>query len=354
MVYGNRLKNRLVLGLGSSGDKQATSQKTTLGGVKTMNKTEKAAPTPQQRELQAYLLNSLAHYRTELTRKSLLVAFAQMPFQVAFMAFLVYWLLFALHLTLNWLSGFLGDWMNYGLYLVPLIIVPICIIARFAAEDSGVSLNKRRDWLPERPDRVALNPFDFIFNTAAQAAYATLFLTNFLCQVAILRWTPNHGGLAITSDLRESILLTFDNLCHGVFFDTFELYAIRIAPAFQHTNFSATVFWLFRLAFDGMAIIFIYDLYLKYRYRRFLDGSPGPSSTPAELATWIEQLCADRRAWPRHFCDTFLFLYLVAKYIRGEYDLIRLLGRNSQWLEVSRDLRELFVDPDGHYLLIWE
>src|SRR5262249_10502928 len=153
------------------------------------------------------------------------------------------------------------------------------------------------------------------------AVFGCSLLAVFFSQLAVLTWTPNHGGLNLTGDVWESARVCADTLLRSFFLDP-AWFGWQLGPAVEHGGLLTPLFWFFRLAYNGLTIVIVYDLYLKYKYRNFLEGAPPKSAGPAALAAWIEALCKDRRAWPRRFTHEFLFLYLGAKYLRGEYALL--------------------------------
>jgi hypothetical protein len=307
---------------------------------------EELGLSQSQWDVYVYLSNTLKRYRSALTPKSLTIDYLRLPFQLALVGGAVYLGLLVIHKALALLGEAVGEWVGYGLYLAPLFVLVVGIALRYYMEECPVGLGTE-------PETFSLGRFDSIFNSMTQAIFGVFFIACFISQMAVLQWTPNHGGLSVEIAPTESFLLSLDNACCGLFFDTFELFDVHVGDKVEHTGFSATVFWLFRLAYSGLALIIVYDLYQKYRFRNFLTGSPEASAGPAALAAWIERLCGDRGAWPRRYCDEVLFLYLAAKFLRGDFPLVRLFGRYTQWLRVEEGARALFLGPDNYYLLIW-
>ena len=68
----------------------------------------------------------------------------------------------------------------------------------------------------------------------------------------------------------ECTLLTLNNACHGIFLDTFELYNLDWGKKPEHNYWSATIFYVFRLAFDAFALLYLF-------------GALPPLSAPAPL-----------------------------------------------------------------------
>src|SRR5262249_31223049 len=146
---------------------------------------------------------------------------------------------------LHWLGSFLGDWINYALYPLSLVAVLIGLCSRWMVNDSPVHF-------AAGGGAVFPRAFGHIFYSVTPAIFGVFFVLCFVCQVAVLRWTPNHGGLAIEGGFRESLLLTLDNLCKGLSLGAFEFLDIHIGEKVRHTHFSSTVFWLFRLAYTWL------------------------------------------------------------------------------------------------------
>src|SRR5262249_6714605 len=88
-------------------------------------------------------------------------------------------------------------------------------------------------------------------------------------QAGLLYGSLEHLGLPGARTLGGCWLLTLDNLCHGLFFDVFEMYDIHLGDKGEPSVFAASVIYAFRLAYDACIAVILYDLYQRYRLRAF-------------------------------------------------------------------------------------
>jgi hypothetical protein len=297
-----------------------------------------------QKKFFDYLANTVEHCRAALTWWSLTRDYVRLPFQLLVIGIILYLAVLTLHEALDWFGQYVGDWINYAMYLVPVFPLLIGCVVRSFMEEQPVDLTGAEP-------RFSLGRFTTIFDSLTQAIFGCLVLAVFISELAVLSWTPNHAGLEISGDVQESVWLCLQTLQRSFFLDSVWL-GWQIGLPVEHGGWSTPLFWFFRLAYNGLALIIVYDLYLKYKYRNFLKGAPLRSAGPVALAEWIETLCKDRQAWPRHFTDEFLFLYLGAKYLRGEYALLRTFGRATRWARINASVREFFVDASGTPLIL--
>jgi hypothetical protein len=166
-------------------------------------------------------------------------------------------------------------------------------------------------------------------------------------QIGIVYYTHNHAGLPIDGGFGESILLTIDNLFHGVFLHVFELFKVSFGPTVEHGTLSGSVFYLFRLAYDALVLLFLYECYQRWKMRHLFKGFPYEPRKVEELLGWLEARCGDEEKWPHRYLDEFLFLILAKEYLRGHDDIVEVMSRQFPWLGVTPEVRGLFVDRKG-------
>jgi hypothetical protein len=200
---------------------------------------------------------------------------------------------------------------------------------------------------PGHPSRLWLGRLDEYFGGAAPTTYGSLLGAVFGIQVGLVYLTPNHAGIETSGTLSHCFLVSLDNLCHGVFLDTCELYNLYFTNRITHNWFSATVFYILQLGYDVLAALILYEIYQRFRVYRLLRGYPSDARRPGPVIGWIEKTCASPEGWMRQFCDEFLFLLLVTHYLRGNFDIVRELSRQFSWICVSDHVRAMFVDHSG-------
>ena len=169
-------------------------------------------------------------------------------------------------------------------------------------------------------------------------------------QHALLMFTPGHFGLPIEGGLSECFLLTLDNACYGLFLDTFEMYDLYWGQPLEHSWYSASVFFAFRLTFEGLAVLIGYSLFKRYRMRHLFRSVPRNERNVRGMLKWIGDRLSDKDQWPNRYHDEFMFLLLCRAYINGDYEYIRRLTRDLPAMRVDESARQLFVSPEGERL----
>lgn len=249
----------------------------------------------------------------------------------------------AAHVLLDALSRWADADLDYVLYAIPLFIF---FFARWSK-----SLEREREiafhFEGGRVNGLELGRLHEIFETAEPSTMGLFFGICFGVQIGLLQFTPDHGGLPIVGGWVECALLTLDNACHGIFLDTFELYNLDRGEKPNHTYWSATIFYVFRLAFDAFALLYIFGAYRRYRLRLLFRGFPHDPRRLDDLLDWIEARCGDKHCWPRQYFDEFLFLMLAKEYLRGNLALVRQVSLQFPNLALSADVRSVFVGPKG-------
>jgi hypothetical protein len=157
-------------------------------------------------------------------------------------------------------------------------------------------------------------------------------------------------GLPGTWGFWDCWLVTLDNVCHGIFLDTFEIYKITLGEPVEHTFFSATVFYAFRLSYDAFFVLLLWEAYQRFRLRRLFGRISSDPRDVAGVICWLETCAGDRQSWPRRYFDEFIFILLARGYLNENYQLVEEVSRQFPWLAVDEEVRTLFRRPDGKLL----
>lgn len=291
----------------------------------------------QQRVLYALIAHTLAEYRSDVL--SLLVAML---------------LLMPLCGLIGVILGFGATagcgWLLAKLGLSKVLVVLLAVLAFLFAKafkqlhyEQKTSLNHSDGGI----SAFSIGRLEAIFSVAAPAM-PILFLGAFLgIQTGILMFTSGHLGLPIEGTFVECCLLTLDNACHGLFFDSFELYDMYWGTKLEHDTYSASVFLAFRLSFEAMALMFGYSVWNRYRMRHLFHDFPQEERDVNGVLKWIERSCSNKELWPNRYHDEFLLLLMAKEFINGDFDFVRKLSRELKAIQVDQEVRDLFQQPNG-------
>jgi hypothetical protein len=297
--------------------------------------------TPAQRTFYALLHATLKHYSSDRYPlvTNILLAVPRL-FLCAALGFAMVWVS---RWLLDSVSPIVGSWVYFALYFFLVFAFLLGLGLVIGRKEQQISL--QRD--PEGAARLLhLGFIDTVFAENTPSFWALFGGFAVGVQIATLLYAPGHAGLPSAVDFKEATLLTVDNVCHGIFLYTSELYNLRFGEKVEHSWTSGTVFYAFRLTFDAAFLYFVVAMYRRYtlrglmkRYPTIGDGDVG------ELISWIQDACCGEHQWPRMFYDEFLFLMLAAQYLRGDYDLVWQVTSNFPRVRVDSEVRELFLDP---------
>ena len=202
-----------------------------------------------------------------------------------------------------------------------------------------------------KADYFKLGRLDGVFGVANAASNGFFFGIFFGGQMALLYLLPNHGGLDIEGTLTECLLLTIDNLCHGLFFDSFELYNLRFGTKITHTTFSATIFFVFRITYAALFLVMGHAIWKRYRMGWLFLSSGYNERDVSGVLEWINLRLGDGHHWTSRYPDEFIFLLLSKVYIEGNDEFVRTLAASLPDLAIENEVRVLFVDDLGQPLL---
>jgi len=194
---------------------------------------------------------------------------------------------------------------------------------------------------------LCLGKIDHVLDSRSLRLVVFSFLFLLVMQVTLLGFTRDHCGIDFDGNFLTSLLLTLDNLFHGVMLDIGELYGLNLAGKIEHNYWSASFFLFFRLGYDAMFLLFVYLAWQRWTARGLLRGLPTNSQ---ELIRWVETEL-DKKWFKRFPCE-YAFLVLAKEYIAGRHDVVRTISERFEDLGVSDEVRALFVDDGGRQVLL--
>ena len=305
--------------------------------------------TPNQKVIHALLIKTCGDYAQSVTSYVLLNAGMVGTFilltTVTFIAAIsaTYWLLRLIF----------GDCPNWIIYTFPFLI----LVAAWAMIDSVKDAKIELDITEGKLDGLKLGRLDSVFSYTSSVYVAFSVSALLTTQVAMLYFTDTHAGVDFDGSFWGCICITLDNVFRAIFLDVFELYEINVGGIrYEHDNFAAVVFLLYRLAYDAYFIAACYIVYRRVRMNNMFTSFPFPFGESkgqrvfktGTLVEWLEELSRDKKKWHQDFSDEFIFLMMCEEYLRGDYALARKVSEQFPKLNVDSQLRSFFLDPEGN------
>jgi hypothetical protein len=165
-----------------------------------------------------------------------------------------------------------------------------------------------------------------------------------LLQFAEIGFDEQYGFL-------DSLLLTLDNMLHGVLFDFCELYGIHFGPEWEHNARTATVFLVFRIAFDGLIGVSLYLWYRSHEVQQIIKECPEEITRRSELCVWIDDVLRDKANWTREFGAECVFLQMVRAHLENRFEDVIELARVLPAVQITPTVCNLFRDANGKLIL---
>ena len=303
--------------------------------------------TPNQKLIHALLIKTCGDYAQSVTSYVLFNAAMVGTFILLTCVTLIavisatYWLL----------SLIFGGCPNWIIYSFPFLI----LVVAWAMVDSVKDAKIEMDVTEGKLDGLKLGRLDSVFSYTTNI-YVAFSVTGLLTtQVAMLYLTDTHAGVDFDFSFWSCICITLDNVCRAIFLDVFELYEINVGGIkYEHGNFAAGVFLLYRLAYDAYFIAAGFIVYRRVRMNNMFASFPFAGTKRRRdfktdtLVDWLEKLSRDEKKWHRGFSDEFIFLMVCEEYLRGDYALARKVSEQFPKLNVAKELRRIFLDSDGN------
>lgn len=228
-------------------------------------------------------------------------------------------------------------------YLPVLFLVLLGIGVRWSFHTPDVefcAVSKRR--------RLVLGRMSSLADDESPAHLALFFGMAVSLQVALLYFTEDHAGADISGGFVECCLVVADNFCHGAFLDAFELYDLSLFE-FEHTTWSATLFFVFRLVFDAILLMLAYTVYQGHKLRAIVLSFPAAPDDADDVADWIHDVSSESRLYDK-FTDESIFLLIVEEFLRKRYATVRQVSQQFPRLRVTQAVRDQFRDGNGKAL----
>ena len=165
----------------------------------------------------------------------------------------------------------------------------------------------------------------------------------FALQTSLLQFADI--GFESRYSLSDSLLLTLDNVLHGILFDLCELYGIHFGPDWEHNLQTSTLFLLFRVAFDVLVGVSLYIGYCSREVQLFLRDFPADSDRRSEICLWIDDRMRDSANWTRQFGAECVFLQMVRMFLEGRNDDVRELDHVLPAVQITPAVRSLLLAP---------
>lgn len=295
--------------------------------------------TAQQRIVAALLLRSLADCKPTVIDHitAVLSNLLLVPFCVG-VGFLVVLVLYYPLAGANRLVG--GD-KGGLLYLLPVGLLLVVSSFRKTGQAETIEAERNAGILT----RVKLGR---LHDTFRGGCGVTLLLIALLLgwQAALLYFAPTTCDLSFEPTAGQAWLLALDTVSLNNLIGALETFGVEVVRR-QSSVWSDTVFQIFRLAYEALAVLFVYQLYQKWKWRRLLDSLPESFAGADAFGRWVDTTCRNEQAWPRRLFDELLFLLIAGLFVRGRKDEARGLAWRFPWLRVAADVRQLFRDQDG-------
>ena len=238
------------------------------------------------------------------------------------------------------LSLFSVDWL---LYVVAILMLLLALFVRIGVSSpTDISLRRTNKG---RLDAFELGRMSQLFDTGPSAIAVAVAGMAFGAHIGLLHFTATHMGVDHVGGFVDSLQIATNNLCHGVFFHAMELYGINVgAPTETLAFWPATVFLVFRLAYDAMLIIFVLLIWRRFRVRKLFGDLP-QDATWQNMTDWMHRLSNHPARLGRILHDELIFNFLAEEYIRGNHDVVLKVSEQFANINVATEVRALFVHP---------
>lgn len=297
--------------------------------------------TPQQRLVAALLLRSMASCKLDIL--SLVAGIVTSVIMLPVMIGAGFVVVLVLYYPLAGLNSLFGGGRGGLLYLLPATL--LLLVSGFRKLGQSEPIEAKRD----SAGRLTGLQLGRLHDTFAGGPGTTLLMALLLLglQAGLIWCAPVACDLSFEPTFGQAWLMALDSATFNNLLGVLEPAGVNV-PQRAPTWWSDTVFQIFRLAYEAMAVLFAYQLYQRWKLRGILDGMPEPYAGAEEFVRWVDGVCRNEQAWPRRLFDEFLFLSVSALYLRGRWDEARELASRFPWVRVTPEVRKLFVDRNGN------
>jgi len=238
---------------------------------------------------------------------------------------------------------------NLLLYLGCIAIITGSVWIRLRRHSNTVELSQ----VKKRTDHFRLGRLHRVLRWERTTVVGASIGALFGAQTAALFYSSNHLGLSFDGNFVSCLMISLDNVCHGIFLDSFELWKLSVSDVdYHHTFVSATMFLIFRIMFDVFFVLVFFHYVQRSRMSQLFDRFPADRLLdPTALVNWIGSITKDDETrWHDRFTDEIIFLGIVRAYIQGDFELVRQLSHQFPQVEVDDSIREMFVDSGGNVI----
>ena len=188
------------------------------------------------------------------------------------------------------MSQWLPAWTDRALYLAAGAVALVALCLRSSTKNTQIDLLAGPLW-----KRIRLGRLEFPFDQRRLGWTTGCLAALFGLQAGLINLSDGHAGLSAAHGFRESVLLTLDNLLHGILLDAGELYGLRLGHEIEHSSLSATVFLVFRVAFDVLVGLSIFLWYRGRELQKLVHDFPDGTPDAGAVCRWIEDVVRAQR-----------------------------------------------------------
>ena len=244
------------------------------------------------------------------------------------------------YLSCHWLLGDGTDWVLY--FITGLLFFGARLVHN---DESSANHHISLRYNDGLVSQLNLGRLSGSFSNSYESSM--ILFAAFGMQMGLIQFTSDNLGVEDLNGFWDAAAFTMDNWCRGLFLYVFDLYEIYVARPVSLSIFSATVFFVFRIAMTGLTILTIAHMVQYLKTLRLLLSLPTEEMTLQQLLNWFVEVRRRYMRWSRDVFDELIFLVVVEQYIRGQFDRVRQITRLYPRLDVNDDVRCLFVDNDG-------
>jgi hypothetical protein len=166
-------------------------------------------------------------------------------------------------------------------------------------------------------------------------------------QTSMVWLHSSHMGYGPDVPFLKAILISLDNLLHGVCLDAFEIYGITIAQSLEDLPFiHKTLVFGFRLIYDACFITGGFLLFKRFQMKSLIMSIPA-KPTMEQFREWMDNVTQSETGWLSNYTEETMFIVISNHYIHQRHQEVKTLSKSFQHLSVSNNVRDLFIDDES-------
>jgi hypothetical protein len=238
-------------------------------------------------------------------------------------------------------------WILYAYVLLPIVVLAIWIKLRLGGWVKQIPLDRTQS--PPVIRFVELN----MAIGSGWAGYAFILGMILGTHAGLLHCAPDHGGLDKDNSGQECLLITIDNVSHGVFDAACQQCGLPRHDAVTHSQMSKWIFVLISISFDLAVVGLVVSLWKRRRVHHLatLYRTYAAPLDYNDLKDFLRKACYHSRSWSSAVHDEFVFFCIVEKYLSGRFTQCRELAGLFPDIGVPLEIQELFKDAKGQRLI---